>query len=390
MRFLVIYNGAIDPNGGSSGTVWQTNAALRRLGHEVDVIDHEGIPRRISHHNLHYATELPRRILHAARARISRKPYDIVLISQPYGYLVGKWLRTQMDAPIYLHRSHGHELAVHRQLSQWGAAANSGHRPEWRQAASRLLSLRLRRQARLALRYADGTIVPSSFDRDFLVEMENVDPLRVRSIFHASIPSYLEAPPRPYTQERHRKLLYVGNFSEVKGSHILSKAGTLLLRRFPSISLTIVTGRGSHARVLGGFENDVRRQVTTLDWMPQDALMKVYDSHGLQVVPSLYEGAGKAHYEGMSRGLCLVCSSVGAMRDSLTDNENGRLIPPGDSEALLETLSRLITKFDVTERLAHNARRRSLDFSWDRNASEVVAYARDLLSIRAGAALAYA
>src|SRR6185295_11633125 len=186
MRFLVVYNGLLNPNGGSSGTVWQTNDALIKLGHHVDVITEREIERTVKHHNLHYAIELPYRVLQATKMRLkeNKEHYDAVLISQPYGYLVGKWLRETESETLYLHRSHGHELAVSHELSSWedGLGAKRSYR---RRLASRVLALRLNHQARLALKYADGTIVPSTFDRDFLISHERVDSRRVRSIFHA-------------------------------------------------------------------------------------------------------------------------------------------------------------------------------------------------------------
>lgn len=378
MRFLVVYNGPEDPNGGSSGTVWQTNEALKRLGHDVHAIYEDEIRRVVRHHNLHYAVELPHRILQVAKERLHKNHYDVVLISQPYGYFVGKWLRKRNSNTIYLHRSHGHELAASHQISSWedGLGARRSFR---RRLASRVLALRLTQQARLALKYADGTVVPSTFDRDFLIEHEGLDSKKVRCIFHASLPVYLESEPKPYNEERHSRLLYVGNFSQRKGGDILWKAGTALLRRYPKLTLTIVAGRTDHARALAGFGADVAERIHLMEWVSQNELMNIYDQHGLQIVPSRYEGAGKAHYEGMSRGLCVVCSSAGAMSDSITSGENGWLVSPCDADGFVDALSHVIDRYDIACRVAKKARERSFDFTWDRTASEVVNYAAELL-----------
>ncbi|HKV38940.1 MAG TPA: glycosyltransferase family 4 protein, partial [Blastocatellia bacterium] len=190
MRFLVVYNGPLNPDGGSSGTVWQSTESLRRLGHQVDVITEADIPRSVAHPNLHYAFELPRRILDVTKLKLQKTPYDAIMISQPYGYLVGKWLRGVENAPLYLHRSHGHELAVSSRFDAARGTAPGEFRPLWKQVATRALSSRLNHQARLALEYADGTIVPSQFDMDYLIEQERVPPHKVRCIHHAAIPSY--------------------------------------------------------------------------------------------------------------------------------------------------------------------------------------------------------
>jgi glycosyltransferase involved in cell wall biosynthesis len=382
MRFLVVYNGPDSPDRGSSGTVWQTNRALERLGHKVSCIYQDDLKRSLPHHNLHYAFELPRRILEAVQTRAAKSEFDVILISQPYGYLVGKWLRASESRTLYLHRSHGHELAVSNQLASWGDALGA-KRNLGRRVASRLLALRLHQQARLALKYADGTVVPSTFDRDFLIDHEGANSQTVRAIFHASVPAYLDSNPQPYTEDRHKKLLYVGNFTRVKGGDILWETGTTLLRKYPDLSLTVVTDPSDQSKARSGFGADVIDRVSIQNWVSQNELMSIYDRHGLQIVPSRYEGASKAHYEGMSRGLCLICSSVGAMRDTITNGQDGFLVSAGDSDGFVAATSRVVADFDLAASMSSKARTRALDFRWELTANGIVEFAGELLSERA-------
>jgi glycosyltransferase involved in cell wall biosynthesis len=379
VRFLVVYNGRIHPDSGAGGTVWQTNRALVELGHDVDVVSESEIRRTIGHHNLHYAFELPRRMLDAVRERMTARSFDTLLISQPYGYGVGRWLRRQPDwqrsAPVYLHRSHGHELAVTAQVEALRGGMTPETRHAWRRAATRVLGKRLAHQARQALRYADGTIVPSSFDRDFLVEREGANPERVRAIFHAAIPEYLSAPPAAYTADRHRRLLYVGNFTAVKGAGVLPAAVTAILTSFPDVQLTLVSPKHDHERLRAAFPDAVRSRVCIRDWVDQQALMDIYDTHGVQIVPSLYEGAAKAHYEGMSRGLCVIGSAVGAMRDSIRSGTNGLLAPPGDVAGLVDAMTFALGDCARAAGMATEASRTSREYTWRRTASEIVEFA---------------
>jgi len=112
-------------------------------------------------------------------------------------------------------------------------------------------------------------------------------------------------------------------------------------------------------------------------------LMSIYDRHGLQIIPSRYEGASKAHYEGMSRGLCLICSSVGAMRDTITNGEDGFLVSADDSDGFVEATSRVVEDFDLAGSMSSKARTRSLDFRWELTANGIVEFASELLSERA-------
>jgi glycosyltransferase involved in cell wall biosynthesis len=379
MRFLVLYNGRVHPYSGAGGTVWQTNRALRELGHEVELLTEADIRRRIGHHNVHYAFELPHRVLEAVRGRLARGAFDVLLVSQPYGYRLGHWLRAQRRrgrrTPVYLHRSHGHELVAEAQMSALRDQLSRDARPAWRHWSTRVLARRLAWQAREALRVADGTIVPSEFDRDFLLWREGADTARVRTIHHAPLDEYLAAPPPPYTPERHRRVLYVGNVSNVKGASVLPTAVGEALSRFADARLTVVTPVGDHERLRDALAPVLLPRVTFVDWVDQARLMELYDGHGVQVIPSFYEGASKTHYEGMSRGLCMVCSAVGAMKDSIVDGVNGLLAKPGDARGLATQLTRALADPVAAGGMAAAARKTACYYTWRRTAQEIVDFA---------------
>jgi glycosyltransferase involved in cell wall biosynthesis len=380
MQFLVLYNGEVHPNSGAGGTVWQTNRALTELGHEVELLTEAEIRRRISHHNMHYAFELPYRILEAVRARLAHGAFDVLLVSQPYGYRLGQWVHAERRrgrrAPVYLHRSHGHELVAAAQMAALRGQLPRDARPAWRHWSTQALAQRLAWQARAALRVADGTIVPSEFDRDFLLQREGTHAARVRTIHHAPPDEYLAVPPASYTPERHRRVLYVGNVTNIKGASVLPGAVGDALDRFADTRLTVVAPAGDHARLLDALAPALLPRVTLVDWVDQARLMELYDSHGVQVIPSFYEGASKAHYEGMSRGLCMVCSAVGAMKDSIVDGVNGLLAKPGDATGLATQLTRALTDFAAAVGMAAAARETACRYTWRRTAEEIVDFAR--------------
>jgi glycosyltransferase involved in cell wall biosynthesis len=380
MQFLVLYNGRVHPYSGAGGTVWQTNRALTELGHEVELVTEADIRRRIGHHNVHYAFELPRRVLETVRGRLARGAFDVLLVSQPYGYRLGQWVRAERrrgrHAPVYLHRSHGHELVAAAQMAALRDQFSRDARPAWRYWSTQALAQRLAWQAREALRVADGTIVPSEFDRDFLLRREGANAARVRTIHHAPLDEYLAAPPAPYTPERHRRVLYVGQLTNVKGASVLPAAVGEAFSCFADARLTVVAPLGDHARLRDALAPALLPRVTFVDWVDQARLMELYDGHGVQIIPSLYEGASKAHYEGMSRGLCMVCSAVGAMKDSIVDGVNGLLAKPGDARGLATQLTRALADPEAAASMAAAAREVACRYTWRRTAEEIVDFAR--------------
>jgi glycosyltransferase involved in cell wall biosynthesis len=249
-------------------------------------------------------------------------------------------------------------------------------RPTWRRWSTWALARRLAWQAREALRVADGTIVPSEFDRDFLLRREGANAARVRTIHHAPLDEYLAAPPAPYTPERHRRVLYVGTVSNRKGVSVLPAAIGEALAHFADARLTVVAPAGDHAPLLDALPRGLLPRVTFVDWVDQARLMEFYDAHGVQVIPSFYEGAAKVHYEGMSRGLCMVCSAVGAMSDSIVDGVNGLLARPGDSRGLAAQLTRALANPAAAARMAVAARETACRYTWRHTAEEIVDFAR--------------
>jgi glycosyltransferase involved in cell wall biosynthesis len=380
MRFLVLFNGQVHPCSGAGGTVWQTNRALTELGHEVELLTAADIRRRIGHHSVHDAFELPYRVFEVVRGRVARGAFDVLLVSQPYGYRLGQWVRAERRrgrrAPVYLHRSHGHELVAAAQMAALRDQLSRDERPAWRRWSTWALARRLAWQAREALRVADGTIVPSEFDRDFLLRHEGADAARVRTIHHAPLDEYLAAPRRPYTPERHRRVLYVGNVLERKGASVLPAAVGEAFDRFADARLTAVAPVRDHARLRDALAPALLPRVTFVDWVDQSRLMELYDGHGVQVIPSFYEGASKAHYEGMSRGLCMVCSAVGAMKDSIVDGVNGLLAKPGDARGLATQLTRALADPAAAAGMAAVARETACRYTWRRTAEEIVDFAQ--------------
>jgi glycosyltransferase involved in cell wall biosynthesis len=148
------------------------------------------------------------------------------------------------------------------------------------------------------------------------------------------------------------------------------------LGRFADARLTVVAPARDHARLLDALAPALLPRVTFVDWLDQTRLMEFYDGHGVQVIPSFYEGASKAHYEGMSRGLCMVCSAVGAMKDSIVDGVNGLLAKPGDAHGLATQLTRALADPAAAAGMAAAARETARRYTWRRTAEEIVDFAR--------------
>ncbi len=86
------------------------------------------------------------------------------------------------------------------------------------------------------------------------------------------------------------------------------------------------------------------------------ALTEQYDRADAFVLATLHEGYGMAVAEALARGLPIISTATGAIRD-LVANEAGIVVSPGDRVALIDALSRVIGDPDLRARLAQGARR---------------------------------
>lgn len=79
------------------------------------------------------------------------------------------------------------------------------------------------------------------------------------------------------------------------------------------------------------------------------------------VLPSLWEGMPFALLEAMGRGLPVVATDVGGVRDLIPDETYGMVVPPADSDALRKALLRYVDAPQIRESTGASARRRVLN-----------------------------
>ena len=79
------------------------------------------------------------------------------------------------------------------------------------------------------------------------------------------------------------------------------------------------------------------------------------------VLPSHAEGLAMSVLEGLSHGLAVITTPVGAHPEVIEPEVSGILVPPGDVEALAAALVRVIDDEDLRHRLGAGARRRFLE-----------------------------
>ena len=381
LRILAVGEYVPNPDSGASGTEVQTVQALRRLGHEVECIWADDLPHRIRHGNLHYLLELPGGIVREIAKRSCGPPFDVIHASQPHCWLAAREHRRAGRAGVFVQRSHGWELRVHETLSLWRRAWAVPEKTFPSSAATATLRRLLRRHNTLAVAHCDGTIVSSTLCRDFIVRRHGATPDRVAVIHQSAPDSFVNSPCHEATADRQKRVLYVGQFQFFKGPQVVARAFRGIAESRPDASFTWVCDRAHHdsVRQLLG---PVADRCEIVAWKSQSELLAFYDSHGIFLFPSLFEGFGKAFMEAMSRGMCVIASDEGGMHDLIRHEQNGYLVPVGDAAQSVRYSQMVMSDFSRFRHICHEARETAQQYTWDRVAAESVTFYSRLLALK--------
>lgn len=382
MRILFMADVPANPNSGAAGTEYHTIEALRALGHDVDTIWADALPRRIKHGNLHYLLELPLAYKRKMVEQLSGGRYDIVHINQPHGYLAAKTLARLNKKTAFIHRSHGFELRVEQDLRRWQKQHEGNERSPLRKAASHLMSRALSYNCRMIARYADGHIVSAAQCREFLCEKMGILGERVAVIPQAAPDCYLTRPLRGMEADRIKQVLYVGQFTLIKAPTILAEVMSRLASLDSDIRLTWIAAKEHHPQIRALLSGRARESVTLLDWMPQDELLEIYDRHGIFLFPSFFEGFGKVFLEAMSRGLCVVAADNGGARDVIAHGGNGMLAPTGCGETMTRHCVELIKNLPAAQQISREAVKTAQSYTWDRVAASTARFYQERLDAK--------
>ncbi len=113
-------------------------------------------------------------------------------------------------------------------------------------------------------------------------------------------------------------------------------------------------------------------RVTLAGALTGPALSAAYAAADLTVLPSRHETYGMVATESLARGVPVLASDVGGVREALGTPLPGLLVPADDPSSLADALGSWLTDAPLRGRLqALAADRRSTLSGWDRTATEL-------------------
>lgn len=170
-------------------------------------------------------------------------------------------------------------------------------------------------------------------------------------------------------------IVFSGRLEWEKGVHVLVEAMRLIRKRAPQTTL-VIAGRGSTEDAL---RRDVRRyrlskNVRFAGWLPEPQLHALVRRARVAAVPSIYEPFGIVALEAAALGTPLVVAKSGGLAEFVTSEVSGRVVEPGDADALAEALLAALRDVRSSRRMARKAKERVVaDYGWSAIAAQTAA-----------------
>jgi glycosyltransferase involved in cell wall biosynthesis len=206
--------------------------------------------------------------------------------------------------------------------------------------------------ARLALRRADATRAVSSFTGRLVEETRGRPPTRT-FLAYSDLAAFADAPAVAAPVER--RVVFVGALEPYKNIDGLALAWRRVASQDPDAVLVIV-GRGSRRAVVEALVRDLPRQVVHHPELPPEGVARELDNARALVLPSFPEGLGRVVLEAFARARAVVGTDGGGIPDMVTNEREGLLVPPHDTDALVTALERVLEDHELCVRLGTAAR----------------------------------
>ena len=185
------------------------------------------------------------------------------------------------------------------------------------------------------------------------------------------------------TQNRPRAVISVGTLKARKCMDRTLEAFARVARDYPDATLTII-GQGEmeaqlRARIA---ELGLQRRAFLTGPLPHAEVLRRMAESDLLVLPSWGEGYGIVYIEAMAAGCIAVGAKDEGIEDTITDGENGLLVPAGDTDATERAIRSVFENPAGYAALRERGRQDARELTWTRNARTVEGIYREAIARR--------
>jgi D-inositol-3-phosphate glycosyltransferase len=191
-----------------------------------------------------------------------------------------------------------------------------------------------------------------------------------------------------------RMILFVGRVEPLKGIDHLLQAIALVAERRPELrdGLCVPIIGGAVDRIHEDDEMVRLRElrealgigdvVTFQGSRNQDTLQYYYSAAEMVIMPSDYESFGMVALEAMACGTPVIASDVGGLAFLVRDGRTGYRVPAGDTEALADRITHLLTDELDRRRIGQRAACWAESYAWPNIADRIEGIYREVMARR--------
>ncbi len=209
-------------------------------------------------------------------------------------------------------------------------------------------------------RRAAAVIVLGRRDLEVISQLFQLSKDRM-TVLHNAVPDPLPALDRRPVPGQPCQLLFLGHLGTRKGVPDLLKAlASPAVRHLRWRATLAGSGPIEEYRNLAK-DLGILDSLSLPGWLDQRRTSELCANADVLVLPSYAEGLAMSVLEGLSHGLAVITTPVGAHSEVIEPEVSGILVPPGDIAALADALDRVIEDESLRDRLAKGARARFLE-----------------------------
>lgn len=187
---------------------------------------------------------------------------------------------------------------------------------------------------------------------------------------------------------RERSILYVGRLEEYKGIDVIAKTIPLVLRDYPDTRFYFAGKTGKYKNSQKTWvdylkENINEKNLVFLGQISQEDIILLYQRILISIFPSLYEPQGVAALESMACGCATIATMVGGFTESISNGEDGILVPSNDPESLAKAIKLLLRDDTLRNRITiHAINKIASKFNLNNIIEETISYYQSEISLK--------
>ena len=379
MKILLTIHHHLDRNAGAPGITWRLGQEYQKLGHEVHYYSFDNLPHKLP--EMVESMMFPEFLASHLLTLSQKQAVDVVDASTGDAWVWAKLPRRE-NSPVLVTRSHGLEHIMHLENLEearlgklhlsWKYPLYHGGFRLWEVVNS--------------LRDADLSLFSNRYDLEYAVEKLGVAVERA-SVFENGIPeAFLNLPfePTPEAEDAVIRIAILATYIPRKGIHYGVPALHKILARYPQVEVSFMGTGCPEAQVYNDFEPSLRDRIRVVPRYQHETLPELLRGYQIKLFPTLSEGFSVALMDAIACGLAPVTTTTPGPIEVVRDGENGILVPPRDSEAIVQALERLITNRPYLEKLRRNAYTTAQKYSWERIARDTLTLYEAALSHKRG------